>query len=80
MHQPVLNSVVHHLRVVARPNRAGVDESIRHITSRPQRIENGHQPGDVGVATTDHQAVALGETPDATGYTGVDESNPALPE
>ena len=72
-HQPVLDAVVHHLRVVTRTDRAGVDESVFPRTGRTQRVEDRHRPLDVRVAAADHQAVTFFQTPDAARHTGVDE-------
>jgi len=51
----------------------------RTLPRRPaSRVRDRASPGDVGIACADHEAISLGQSPDAAGHAGVDVSDSLL--
>ena len=80
LHLRVLDAVVHHLRVVPRADRAGVDETFGTRSLGPQRIEDRHRAGDVALLAAGHQPVPVLDAPDAAGDAAVHEPDALLGE
>ena len=72
LHQPVLDAVVDHLHEVPGPGRA--DMGVATLRRQGEERRLGH--GDRLVGAPDHEAVALGQAPDAAGGAGIDEGDP----
>ena len=53
-------------------DRPGVSKALVARSLRPQRVEDRHQPGDVGGRAAGHQSVAVLEPPDTAGNPAVD--------
>ena len=77
LHQAVLDAVVHHLGVVAGPDRARVDEALLARALGAQRVEDRHGALDQLVVAADHQAVAVLQAPDAAADAAVDVADAA---
>ena len=83
LHEAVLDAVVHHLREVARADRAGVDEALLARPSGAAR-RTPAWPLDVLVVAAGHQAVAVlrpqtpPETPQSTKPMPCSSSSSAL--
>ena len=80
VHQPVLDAVVDHLRVVTCADAARVREALLARPLGSQRVEDRHRARDVLVAATGHEAVAVLQAPDATAHAAVDVVDPLLDE
>ena len=76
LHEPVLDAVVDHLRVVAGAGRAAVDVAALGRQRPEDGLQRRHR---LGVAA-DHRAVAVLEAPDAAGDARVHEVDAALRE
>ena len=75
LHEAILDPVVHHLREV--PAAGWADVSPPLVGRRRERLEDRAQPFDGIFLAADHQAVSLGEAPDAAARADVDEGEAA---
>ncbi len=74
LHEAVLDAVVDHLGEVPGSDRAGVDEAA--VALGLEHVEERLHERDLLGSAADHEAVALGQPPDATGHPGVHEADP----